>query len=261
MYLTNPLLPLNVSLPKATQDVKEALEKKEWHDIELGKHLLILVPYFLYNYHYYVEQSTSNNFVKETFDGVLVINGHKIKIEEDLRDLIKYNWKKGAQTTPKGEFEEKWNNIDKKQQNEVIKLKTAEYFDVPKSNVIITSVRKVLVPSYQFEIKVDGKDYELKVNAVDGKISGIKEVPIREKGMVEITKETISELKNPSSWVKYTKEMFTDAAKGVKSNSSSVKEKKTSQSHNFNIAFFARKEILLIIMLLALLLIYLTLFV
>jgi hypothetical protein len=263
MYLTNPLLPINVSQQKAVQDVKEALEKKQWHDFDLGKPTLILVPYFLYNYHYYVEQSSAdNNLIKETFDGILTINGHAIKIEEEFRDLVKYNWKKGSQTTPKGEFDEKWNNIDKKQQNEIIRLKTAEYFDVPKSNVIITSVRKVLVPSYLFMVKLGEEEYELRLNAVDEKVWGIKDVPEREKGMAEITRETIAELKKPSSWLKYTKEMVSDAIKDFKSTPSAVKKvSKPVKVPQLGIDFFARKEVLLLIMLLALLLIYLTLFV
>lgn len=266
MYLGSPLLPTNVSVQKATQDLKEALEKKYWNEPEIINETLILVPYFLFNYHYYLEkQEEGSQKIKKAFDGVLAIDGHKIKIEEQMTDLIKYNWKKAQQNTPRQEFDEKWNNIDKKEQYEIIKLKTAEYFDVPKQNVIITSVRKILVPFYTFKVVCDEDEYKVKMNVVDGTFYGLKEVPAREKGTLEITKETLKELKKPSKWVEYSKEMVFGAANAGKKvvNKTKIKtsQKNSASKTKTDFSFFARPEILILIMLLALLLIYLALFV
>jgi len=266
MYLGSPLLPMNVSLQKATQDLKELLAKKFWNEVEVTHEMLILVPYFLFNYHYYVEkEEEGTQKIKKAVDGVLAIDGHSIKVEENMTDLIKYSWKKAQQNIPKMEFDEKWNNIDKKEQYEIVKLKTAEYFDVPKQNVIITSIRKVLVPFYSFKIVCDEEEYRVKMNVIDGTFYGMEEVPAREKGALELTKETLLDLKKPSKWVSYSKEMVSGAAsagkKAVRGGSEKISKKDSSQGQGIDISFFARPEILVIIMLLALLLIYLALFV
>lgn len=269
MYLSSPLLPINASIPKINQQIKEALKKKDWHEIEIEKPTLILVPYFLYNYHYYTEHKDSEKgVIKDTFDGVLVINGHTIKIEEDLVELIKHSWKKSIQTTPKEKFDEKWNNIDRKQQHEVIQLKTAEYFDAPKQNVLVTSVRKVLLGFYLTKVKVDHQEFEVKVNALNEKIHGLEKIPSREKGIVEITKDTMGDLKKPKNWWIYTKDLFKDTKKSVSSKNKDKKDdskesKKASlvPKISFDLSIFSTKAILILIILLALFLIYLALFV
>lgn len=264
MYLSNPLLPLNASIPKLTQKIKEELKKKDWNEIEIQKPTLVLVPYFLYNYHYYTEHKDGDKgLIKDTFDGVLIINGHTIRIEENLVELIKHNWKKSIQNTPKEKFEEKWNNIDRKQQNEVIQLKTAEYFDVPKQNVIITSVRKVLLGFYLTTVKVDHQEFEIKINALNEEIKGLEKVPFREKGIVELTKDTFSDLKKPKNWWVYTKELFAETKKDKnKKKESSGKEGQISfPKIKINLSIFSTKAILILIIILALFLIYLALFV
>ncbi len=265
MYLSNPLLPLNASIPKINQKIKEALEKKDWHEFEIEKPTLILVPYLLYNYHYYTEHKNSaKGVINETHDGVLVINAHKIKIEEKLTDLIKYTWKKSIQTIPKEKFEEKWNNIDRKQQHEVIQLKTADYFDVPKQNVIITSVRKVLLGFYLTKIKMGESEFDLKINAVDEKIEGLEKIPSREKGIVELTKSTLSDLKKPKNWLVYTKEFFSDTKESITKkdkNEEGNESKRIIPKIKIDLSFFSTKTIILLIIVLALFLIYLALFV
>lgn len=267
MYLSSPLLPINASIPKINQQIKEALSKKDWREIEIEKPVLILVPYFLYNYHYYTEhKDDGKGIIKDTFDGILVINGHTIKIEEDLVELIKHSWKKSIQTTPKEKFEEKWNNIDRKQQHEVIQLKTAEYFDVPKQNVIVTSVRKVLLAFYLTKVKVDHQEFEIKVNALNEKILGLEKIPSREKGFVELTKDTLHDLKKPKNWWIYSKELFTDTKKSINSKSKDEKNSTDKGGKSFpklsvNLDVFSTKAVLILIIILALFLIYLALFV
>ena len=218
MYLSSPLLPINASIPKINQQIKEKLTKLDWREkeIEIKQPTLILVPYFLYNYHYYTEhKDDKKEIIKDTFDGVLVIDGHSIKIEEDLVELIKHSWSKSTQTTPKEKFQEKWNNINKNQQNEVIQLKTAEYFGVPKQNVIITSTRKVLLAYYLIKVKVAGKEFEIKINTLNEEIIGMDKILPREKGYTELTKDTLNDLK-PKNWWIYTKELFSDTKKQFK---------------------------------------------
>ena len=268
MYLGNPLLPINVTAETAEDSLKKNLTQKNWHEYELKKLKLDLVPYFLFNYHYFLEGSAEGkNIVKSTVHGTLAVDGHDIAVREDLVDLLKYSWKKAVAEVPRGEFDEKWCNIEKKEQDEVLQLCTAEYFEIPKQNVVISNARKFFVPFYMTSTKLEGKEYNFIINAIDGTIAGILDVPIREKGYMEITKETLHELKSPKMWVKYSKEALAEGTQKVlsKNSFSQTKEKKSESkikafSKGIDLSWLDSKPVWLLIILLALVLILIGIF-
>lgn len=258
MYLGNPLLPINTTAAQAGDSIKKELEKKNWHEFELAPLRLDLVPYFLFNYHYYIEnEGDGKRTVKSTIHGVLAIDGHDIAVREDLTELIKLNWKHSAQEIPKGKFFEKWCNIDKREQDEVLKIKAAKHFDIPKENIVVSSARKLYLPLYRTKATIGGKGYELTVIAVDGRIEGIKEVPVREKGYAELARETVNELKDPKNWINYSKDAIlagaSTASKRGKNSSSKNSKKHASFSLDSN-------AILIILIIIALILIIIGLF-
>ena len=121
MYLGNPLLPLNFNAKSAEEEIRKNLEKKNWHEYELKTVRLSLVPYFLFNYTYYTEAESGNHkIVKSAIDGILAVDGHKVEVREDLVELIKTNWKKAVGEIPKEKFDEKWCNIEKREQDEIL---------------------------------------------------------------------------------------------------------------------------------------------
>ena len=265
MYLGNPLLPINTTALGAASSIKKELESKNWHEYELKPLKLNLVPYFLFNYHYYLEDGgDSKKTIKSTVHGLLAVDGHSIEVRDDMVELLKSNWKKSSPEIPRGEFYEKWNNVDKREQDEVLQLKTAQFFGVPKPNVVISSPKKMLVPLYKTIVIVAEKEYPLIINAIDGSIQGMKEIPEREKGYMEITKETINDLKKPSSWVKYSKEAILEGSgvivKKISNNGAEKSVSEKSASTDIDLSFLDSKLILILIMVLGLLLIFMGLF-
>ncbi|MEI7960928.1 MAG: hypothetical protein WCI04_01200 [archaeon] len=256
MYLGNPLLPINLTVASAIDSVKKELSKRFWHEHELKPLKLNLVPYFLFNYHYYFEQDDSaKKTIKKSTHGILAVDGHDVSIREDQVELIKHNWKKGSNIIPKGAFEEKWNNIEKREQDAVLTLKTAEQFNVSKDNVVISSARKVFIPFYKTSVIAGGKEYPLIINAVDGTIEGIKKIPHREKGRREIAKETINELKDPKNWIKYSKDAILESTTLAASSAKDIKIPSLKEKKNSKLNIFDSKIILIVIMIIALLLI------
>jgi hypothetical protein len=259
--LGNPLLPINFTLASAADAVKKELSKRHWKEFELKPLKLDLVPYFLFNYHYFIEaESNGHKVVKKSIDGILAVDGHDVSIREDLVELLKNNWKKAGSGTPKGAFDEKWCNIEKKDQEEVLKVKTAEHFEVPKGNVVISSARKMFLPLYKTSVSLGGKEYKLTINGVDGAIEGIEIVPNREKGYLEITSETINDLKTPANWGRYAKEI---AGGGVSIKTKDWKfsiAKETKSSKGIDLSFLNSKWVFILIMLFALFLIFLGIF-
>jgi hypothetical protein len=256
-------LPINTTAASAADAIKKKLQSKNWQEYELKPIKLNLMPYFLFNYHYFIEEEISGKkTVKRTVTGILAIDGHEVKVREDLVELLKHNWKKSTSEMPRGEFKEKYNNIDKREQDEVLQMKTAEYFGIPKPNVVVSSPKKLLLPLYKTSVIVAGKEYPIIINAIDGSISGLKEVPEREKGYIEITKETIRELKKPSSWLRYSKEAILESFHGVEKSVSGEGAKKTDKkdSVGIDLSFLNSKIVLLIIMLLGIILIIMGIF-
>lgn len=261
MYLGNPLLPINFTVGSAADSIKKELQKKYWHEFEQKPLRLNLVPYFLFNYHYFLEADASGKkTIKKSFHGVLAIDGHDISVREDLVELLKSNWKRSSPVVPKTEFKEKWNNIEKREQDAVLALKVAEHFGVPKENVVISSARKMLVPFYLTSVVLDKKEYKLVVNAIDGEIDGIDEIPMREKGYLEITRETIKELKDPKNWLKYSKDAIFEGAASASSRAKQIKLDLPKEKAKGRLAVFESRVILALIIVLALILIIFSFF-
>lgn len=269
MYLGNPLLPINITAQAAADTIKKKLEEKYWHEYEQKSFMLDLMPFFLFNYHYYLEnEGDGKRTIKSAVHGLLAIDGHEIVVREDLVELLKHNWKKATPEIPRGEFHEKWNNIEKREQDEVLQMKTAEHFGVPKQNVVISSAKKMLVPFYTIKLLINEEEYWVSINALDGTISGMKEIPERKKGYKELTNETINDLKHPSSWIKYSKEAITEGFSAFSGKKSGEDESKSQEkeplakkvSSSLNLSFLDSKLILILIMILGLLLIFMGLF-
>ncbi len=262
LYLGNPLLPINVTAKSAEESIRKELINKNWHDFELKPLVLNLVPYFLFNYYYYLEESVEGKpSIKNALHGVIALDGHEVKIRQDLTHLIKTNWKKSAQLAPKDNFDTKWCNIEKREQDAVLQLKTAEHFGVPKDNVVVSSARKFFVPFYKTSVVAGKTEYQLIVNAIDGSSEGLSKIPFREKGYLEITKETINDLRTPSNWLKYSKEALLEGATSV-SNSYSKRKKNNKHAKNNNnfLSFFDSKNFLILLIILAIILIIIGVF-
>jgi hypothetical protein len=257
MYLGNPALPVSFPARQALKKVKSKIEEKNWQNFDIGSMKLVLVPFFFYQYHYFIEEEkNSTKIVKETVDGYTSLNAHSIRINENTAKLIKDNLGKEHTNAPDIEFTQQEINLSKKDKDDVILIKTAEYFKIPKENFIISDIRTFFVPFYETQITIDKNTYSIVMNAVDGNIIGIKEVPEREKGFLEITNETLDELTEPSNWVKYSKELFEEVL-GAFSSSEAVEKEKKELVNLPNFSFLTSKWVLIIIMILALMLIYL----
>jgi hypothetical protein len=257
--------------------IDRVLKEKHWHEFQVATLKLNLVPYFLFNYHYFVEkESSGQRLIEHSFDGVLVLDGHAIKIDEELTSLVKENWSRGSTAAPDVEYEEKWNNVDKKAQESIIQLKVAQHFNVPKSNVVITSIRRVLVPYYKASVTVKEGTFGITINAVSGDMSGIEAIPEREQGFMELTKETFNDLKKPSAWAAYSKGLALESGKAVKERLAKRNAKKAEEEgakpakadeakgadakSRINLSVLSTRPVIMLIILLALFLIYLAFF-
>lgn len=266
MYLGNPLLPLSLSAKEALGKIEAVLVSKNWKDFDSGELKLVLVPYFLYNYHYHTEKEVEGKkIVESSKDGLLLLNGSSLAIEENLVKLIQKNLGGTNQEVPQIEHEVKKTSITKATQEHILKVKTAQFFKIPKDNVIVSNVKQLMFPIYKSFITLQKKTYEITINAINGDVYETNEVPTREKGFMEITQETLRDLRDPKAWLTYTKGLAIETGKFLadknESLSSVTNDKKVvgSNKERNKLSFLSSKKMLVIIIILALFLIYLAL--
>ncbi len=270
MYLGNPLLPQTISVDQALSKVKKVLEEKNWSEFEVGTVKLILVPYFYFNYHYYVEKNNKDEkVIDKSVDGFLAINANSLNVDEKIAKLIKSNIKNLTNQVPELEFEELPINIEKNEQKIVIGLKIAEFFKIPKQTVLVSSIKKCFLPLYETNVTIQNKIYKININAfVESDLIGVEKIPTREKGFVEITKETLADLSTPAGWATYSKGLLGEVTKEVVSNTKEVSKTTTQKitttkknDFKFDFSLFSNKWVLGLIIILGLFLIYLAFFV
>jgi len=274
MYLGNPSLPVSIPAEKALEKVKQILEEKNWRDFESGGMKLSLFPCFYFTYHYFLEEEKEGKkIVSLSKDGLLALNATTLKADEKLARTIKDNSEKADNTAPEIEFEEKESMVGRESEEKVLQVKTAEFFSAPLDNVVISNVKKYFVPVYESFITIEGTTHDIRINAVNGEVEGIEDVPQREKGFLELTRETFSDLKEPKAWLDYSKGLAKETGKLLASkdnadNKSNEMPKQVNESEpvqspggSFGLSFFSHKYFLLLIIVLALFLIYVALFV
>ncbi len=265
MFLGNPSLPLEFPVNEALSKVNGILTKKNWHNFEVGNLKMVLVPYFFFHYHYYIESENkeeSKKVIEKSFDGYLALNGVTLEMEKNSADLIKKYLKKLSNEAPSMPFEEKETLLEKKECEKVIRFKSAEHFKIPKENILISSIKKVFFPLYETFIEVNKQNFEIVINATNGEVLGIGAVPEREKGFLELTKETLTELSEPKAWLTYSKGLFTETGKAIGGKAKNATQiiPKISEKKSLS-SIFSSNWFLFLIIILALFLIYLALFV
>ena len=82
-------MPLSLSAKQALIKVETVLREKNWKDFDAGELKLVLIPYYLYNYHFYTRAEKEGEvFVQSSKDGVLALNGTSLKVEEKTVKII-----------------------------------------------------------------------------------------------------------------------------------------------------------------------------
>ena len=260
------VFPLTLSVKEALQKINKILAEKNWKDFGVGELKLVLFPYYFYSYHSHMEQEENGkNIVNSSKDGFLVLNGFSLNIEENNVKMVKDNIEKLTSEVPLVEYEVKNSQINKSTQEHILKIKTAELLHLEKENVIVSNVKKIMVPMYELIITIDEKTYGITINAVNGEMYGIENILEREKGFLEITQETLRDLRDPKAWVEYTKGLAVETKKFVldKNYSNNKKSSKKNNSKNDSTVFemkfdvITNKWVIILIIILALFLIYL----
>ena len=253
--LDYPAFPVSFSLENSMKLLEKILKEKNWHEFETGNVALEYVPFLLFNSDSFSEEHTKDDkLVKETTSGFYVLN----TTTRTLNSEIASEFKKLDNELGK-EAEESYspkiieNMLDEKSAVKISQSLLAKELEIPRYNIIITGMREIYVPFWVVYVTVAEGTFKIKISAINGKVFGSEKVPIREKGFMEITEETLEELKNPSAWLKYTKEIVIGS--GDKKINEPKKERKRKRNE-INLSPVGMLIAIVLLIVLALLLYY-----
>jgi hypothetical protein len=206
MYLGKPSFLLSFGLEEVKTLVAEILKKKNWHEFKQSDITLSYVPYYIFFYDAFFEEKTEDGGKKisETQRGQLALNAISAEIDEDVSEGLEEA--ELTRKTPNVPIEIEKPAMNQKEAEKIAVIKTASFLEASIRNVIITQMKMAYNPVWIIGIEVAEGNYELKVSGINGNVFGEEEIPERKKGLMEITKETLYELKNPKAWKKYTVE-------------------------------------------------------
>lgn len=213
MKIKYPMLQINYDKEFAKTTLKKVLQEKHWKDFQIATLKLSLYPTHFFTYDAYTEtkDNNENKIVTEEKKGELALD---LKHKKFFKNEIKKDQLNKYQEEPDlDNYEIQEDTIPRNLLPQMILFKTSKEIKVPKENIIISNQYTRYVPIWELQIELKEKNYEVKINAVTGKARKEEQIPIREKGYMEITKETLSELTVPKNWIKYTKEILHKSTK------------------------------------------------
>jgi len=245
LYIGSPALPLKIKLEEAIKLIEDVLKKKHWQNFSMGEMKLVLEPFYFFDY-------SISEGLKVIEKGSLALNALEKKLDKTAAANFS---EKINETTNKlsGEYpiEVKKIDLDEEELKQIIGEKIKE--KVKKGTIEVSNIEKFYSLRWETFVTVKEKNYKITVSGVSGTVIGAESVPERERGFVEITRETLQELKQPSAWLKYSKEIV-DETKKLSFKPKPLKEPKTLKKRE---GILYRKSFL---MLLAIIIIILVLF-
>ncbi len=220
MYLNRPAFPVSFSLEQTVEMISEMVRGKYWHDFEVGEVKLVYIPVWVFNYDAYTEAppeqkgeseaTKSQRVVSGVESGRMALNAYTNELSEDIGYL--YDSMEAAlvnEPTKEYPYEVQRPKVREAEAKRIIPVKMAARFSLPKENVIVSGLELVYLPMWAVWLTVAEGTFKLQINAVSGEILNQEEVPERERGWLELTSETLEELKQPGAWVEYTHEIGT----------------------------------------------------
>jgi len=222
MFLANSAVQVSFGLEQAEEVIKKSLHKKNWRKFEKGEIKLALIPFYLFYYDAAFGEEGKPGGKMER--GRLALNAETAELGKEIAEEIPEE-EKLTKEYPDNfyPFSARKELLSKKEAEKIALLKTASMVGTTRENIVLSGMQLVYHPRWIAFVTVDKETYELDISAVSGKIFGEEKVPEREKGFVEITKDTLNELKEPGAWLRYSKEIAGTVGKKIAKSSSTKK--------------------------------------
>ncbi|MBS3058717.1 MAG: hypothetical protein J4478_04945 [Candidatus Diapherotrites archaeon] len=215
MFLSKPCFPVTVQKEELEGIAKEALKERHWHNFKISSTSLVFSPFYFFSYDAFFEEKSEETgalVVKDTQAGSMALNAVSGEFDEGIAGIADSEEPVMLKESPAPEgveVEVERASISESEVKRISPIRLAATLGVARHNVEISKLSLAFVPFWLLSLQdSSGKSFELSVNAVNGEVLESEEIPFREKGALELTGETISELKKPSAWLDYSKRVL-----------------------------------------------------
>ena len=205
MFVGTPVFPISFPLEKVAELIEETILKKNWKRFEKGEVKLVLTPFYLFYYDVAFEKKGKPT--GKTKHGRLAINGETAELSKELAESIPNETELVQELSDEYPLVVRKAIFSKTEAEKIALLKTASLLEANRNDVVLTGFKEIYYPMWLAFATVAGQTYEFEISGVTGEIFGEEKVPEREKGFVELTHETLQELKEPDAWIRYSKEI------------------------------------------------------
>ncbi|MBN1160035.1 MAG: hypothetical protein JXA43_02230 [Candidatus Diapherotrites archaeon] len=189
--------------------LKSRLKRLHWSDFKAGTIKLVYLPFYVFNYTVFSQSSSGQGDEKVV---TAEQTGRKAisSVDAQFQDIVPYILqeqpaKTERETSHSYPVEVVSPSVTEKEVKEVIPARIAAQFQVPVGSVIVSGITMLYLPVWRIWATLGRGTYRIDVDAVLGTVMNEEAVPERERGIAEITLETLDELKLPRNWPKYAK--------------------------------------------------------
>jgi hypothetical protein len=203
--LDAPALQLRIQTEDALGILEAILKQRHWRNFELANLGLVYTPYWFFNYDVYREVAEKS----ESFSSQMCLNARTGELVPMIVQITKeLPLEKSTEITHNVSFETEKPTVQESEVKEIAQIKIAGQLGIPRSNVTISAINLMYVPTYQIWVTLSSGIRKVELDGMSGSPLNIEEVPARERGFLEVTRDTLEELKTPKGWVDYSKKAF-----------------------------------------------------
>ncbi len=176
----------------ALSSVQKDLSRAGHRNIEVQQIRLFYEPFWIFTFD--VEGAA------QPISGKTSLNASSGDVNEFVPMLLDRPLNKTKNTAENTECEVEPTSVDRKEVERVAQARVAAQLGVKKDQVSVSAFQKIYVPFYRIWLSVDGAAYKAEVDGCLGATFGLEGVPQKQKGMDEVTKETLDKMKSPAGW-------------------------------------------------------------
>lgn len=216
MILNKPSFSISFTFEDTISLIEKLIKKRRWTGFSVADVKLTYYPYWTFRYSVFVEkedEKENRKVTEELGSGRHAVDALTGELNEKIISVMEKSGleiiKEPKENYP---FEVIKPEIEEKEVKQILPLKIASLKGTTKDHVILSNIKLVYLPVWDIGVTIEDKNHRLEVNAVTGEIYNEEEVLERERGWIEITNETLSDLKNPGAWVKYSGDIIGSAS-------------------------------------------------
>ena len=204
MILDNPVFELRVTAEDALGILKRLLKQRHWKKFDVANLGLNYVPYWFFNFDVYEEVEGQS----QTYSSQMCMNAITGKLEPMLIEIMKTIPVRQEKEIREQKYDIKNPAVKEDEARSTAPIKIAGMMHRPKDTITVSGLRLVYVPTWVIWVDLASGTKRIDLDAISGSPLNIQNVPTKERGFLEVTADTLEELKTPAGWVDYSKKMF-----------------------------------------------------